>query len=148
MNTLWSSIGVIGGTGVLSYLAAGRTAKDGDAKGKLTFRLSIDGKGSLIGDVRLLGGVLTLGAAAMAKDGDTKKVLGVISLVSFASLFTTELIRMKLVKANDTSVAAKLPVFPSFAWANSASYGALPGPQGNASFNGAPSYQGAGWAGR
>ena len=152
MNT-WSAVGIIGGTGVLSYIAAGRKSEKGGSQ--LTFRLSLDKGNSLLGDVRLLGGALTLGGMYLAKDADTKKTLGIISLVSFASLFTTELVRIRLNKEKTPNVVEKLPVFPQFSWMKPAegqafsgpSYGALPGPQGQASY---ASYQpvGAGWAAR
>lgn len=145
MNT-WSAVGVVGGTGVLSYIASGRKTADG----KLSFRLSLDKAGSLVGDVRLLGGALTLGAMYLAKGADTKRALGVISLVSFASLFTTELIRMKLKKEAPDTVAQKLPVFPQFSWlkvgkGEPLSYGALPN---NGQASGAYQPVGAGWATR
>ena len=147
MNT-WSAVGVVGGTGVLSYIASGRKTADG----KLSFRLSLDKAGSLVGDVRLLGGALTLGAMYMAKGADTKRALGVISLVSFASLFTTELIRMKLQKEAPDTVAQKLPIFPQYSWMKRADgsfvgggYGALPN---NGQASGAYQPVGAGWAQR
>jgi hypothetical protein len=146
MMDSWSALGVVGGGAALSYIAAGRkTAKEG---GEKTFRLSLDKGGSLVGDVRFLGGLLTLGGMYMAKEAGTKKALGVISLASFASLAITEAIRMRLKKDGTVKVADKLPVFPSFAWAEKAQYGALPGP--NASYGNAGSYAGAnaGWASR
>lgn len=149
MMDSWSGVGVIVGGGALSYIAAGRkTSKEG---GEATFRLSLDKGNSLVGDVRLLGGLLTFGAMHMAKDSGTKKVLGVISLASFASLAITEAIRMRLKKDNggQVKVANQLPVFPTFAWAQNAQYGALPGPSGT-TYGGAyaPANAGAGWATR
>jgi len=142
----WSALGVIGGGAALSYIAAGRkTSKEG---GETTFRLSLDKGGSLVGDVRFLGGFLTMGAMYMAKDAGTKKTLGLISLASFTSLAITEAIRMRLKKDGTVKVADKLPVFPSFSWAQNASYGALPGPSGNAAYGNAYAPTSAGWASR
>ena len=69
MNTLWSSIGVIGGTGVLSYLAAGRKAKDG---------VRLLGKGDLKTQLNLEVAYATDAAVELVKKaGGSVKVLGV-----------------------------------------------------------------------
>ena len=95
MFDAWSGIATIGGAGVLSYLAAGQETKEG---GVPTLRLSLDKGGSLLGDVRLLGGAVTGLAAAYVGSGSAKKVLSGVAFASFASLFCTELVRIRLVK--------------------------------------------------
>ena len=113
----------VAGTGALGYLAAGR-----EVNGKPTLRLSLDKNHSLITDVRVLGGILSLVGAWMLKNQSAKKVLGYTAAASFASVATTEAIRYKW-RGEGSPVAQGLPLIPK--------YGALPGPQRQ------PDYQGA-----
>lgn len=135
MYDAWTAVGVGGGSAALSWLAAGQTV----GNDQHTLRLSIDKSGSLLGDVRLLGGALTW-VASMYTSGNTKKGLQTVSAAAFLSLLQTELIRMRLAKnGGNVKIAEKLPV-ASFA------YGALPGPNAQQQQN-AYAPQGA-WAGR
>jgi hypothetical protein len=112
MFDAWTGLATIGGTGALSYLAAGgKTAGD-----EATLRLSLDKGGSLLGDVRLLGGVLTLLGSYWLKGEAVRKTLGVITVASFGSLLSTELIRVRL--RGRAGVAARLPFAPSIAYGN------------------------------
>ena len=120
MFDAWTTLGTIGGAGALSYLAAGQKNKE---SGKPLLRLSIDKKGSMIGDVRLLGGTVTALAAYYVSNQQAKRALMTISLASFASLVCTELVRVRLVKDN---LVEKAPLAPF----GNPSFGALPGPAG------------------
>lgn len=123
----WSGIVTLGGAGALSYLAAGQVNKEqGD---KPTLRLSLDKGGSLLGDVRLLGGALSAGASYYLASGDTKKVLSGVALASFASLICTELVRYrfaKFTKEGKSTQIAEAKILPAVF----SQYGALPGPAG------------------
>jgi hypothetical protein len=127
MFDAWAIAGVGGGSAALTYLACGwKQTKDG----KQCMRLSLDEGCSLLGDVRLLGGIGT-GIASMYVGGaDTKKALQTVCAASLLSLVQTEVIRWRLAKQGNTGVAEKLPIFPSvFQKATEGAYGALPGPQ-------------------
>jgi hypothetical protein len=121
MLDTWTSVGTVVGAGALSYLAAGQKI---EGKGN-TLRLSIDGSGSLLGDVRLLGGMAAVGATYFVEGAKAKAVLKATAAASLASLFVTEIVRYRLAKSGG-QVARDLPVFPSMpSW----NYGALPAPQ-------------------
>lgn len=135
MYDAWTMVGVGGGSAALSWLAAGR-----ETNGENTLRLSLDKSGSLLGDVRLLGGALTW-IASMYTTGQTKKAMQTVSAAAFFSLLQTELIRMRLAKQGQVRIAQKLPLAPGV------SFGALPGPNAAAQNQHAYAPQGA-WAGR
>lgn len=88
-------IGAVVGAGALSYFAAGRK-KDGSAP---TLRMSLDKSGSLVGDVRFLGGVACAAASRMkGLSGSTRKTLETVATASMASLVSTEAVRYQLMK--------------------------------------------------
>lgn len=118
MFSTYSSVATIAGAGALSYLAAA-PGRDG---AKPTLRFSLDKNNSLLGDVRLLGGVLMTGAAMWAKEEKTKKTCAIIALASFGSLAVTEAIRYRYVRAG---IIEKAPLMPTF---GNPSFGALNGP--------------------
>lgn len=122
MFDAWNAAGVGAGAVALSYLAAGRKVGGSDAS---SLRLSLDKGGSLIGDVRVLGGFLAWGAS-MYTGGSTKRALQVIALASGLSVLTTEALRWQLGRTGTRVQQGIGPVFPSF--------GALPGGQGQRSY--------------
>lgn len=128
MFDAWTLAGVGGGALALNYLAAGRKVGGSDA---VSLRLTLAKDGSLLSDVRVLGGLLAFGAS-MYCHGTTRKALQVIAGASAVSVLTTEAIRFQLGRSGNR-VAGALPVFPSF---------------GATGATGAKSYQrqGAGWA--
>jgi hypothetical protein len=133
MFDAWTIAGVGGGSAALTYLAAGRKLENGQH----TFRLSLDKSGSLLGDVRLLGGALTWLTSMYVKNTTTKKTLQTVTAASMLSLVQTELIRWRLKQDGGTcQIAGELPFAPSM------SFGALSGNQ-----QGAYAQQGA-WAHR
>jgi hypothetical protein len=108
----WTIAGVAGGSAALSYLATGWKQVDG----KQTLRLSLDGSGSLLGDVRVLGGALTAVAAWYMKGEGSKKTrhtLQAVAAASFLSVLQTEVVRWRLNRANVADVAKDLPLFPT-----------------------------------
>jgi len=121
MNSTWTALGAIAGTGALAYLAAGRETAKGSKQS--TLRLSLDKEHSLITDVRLLGGAATLLASMFVKEGSARNMLRLIAVGSGASLLTTELIRWRLNK-DQMQVSGKLPLMPGKI--GQASFGALP----------------------
>lgn len=131
MYDAWTMVGVGGGSAALTWLAAGRTTDKGN-----TLRLSLDKGGSLLGDVRLLGGGLAW-VASMYTKGKTKAAMQTVAAASIFSLAQTEIIRMRLAKVGNVRIPNDLPLAPPM------SFGALPGP--NAQQYNAP--QGA-WAHR
>lgn len=124
--------GLAGGSTVLTYLAARNKTKDTK---KHTFRLSLDSNNSLIGDVRVLGGLICAGAS-MYTSGDTKATLRTIAFASALSVLATEVVRYNL--KGTGCVEDTLPIFPV--------YGALPGPTPGAQYG--AQHQHAGWAAR
>lgn len=132
----WSLVGVGGGSVGLTYLATNWRTVDG----KTTLRLSLDKNGSLLGDVRLLGGGLAL-LTSMYTKGGTKKALQTAAAASLFSLAQTEVVRWRLARVNggNVQIAQKLPVADF-------SFGALPGPSQQAQY-GMHQPQGA-WANR
>jgi hypothetical protein len=120
----WSALGTIGGSGVLSYLAAGKR-KDATEN---AMRLSLKDD-SLLLDVRLLGGLLMGGASFFVKNSDARNVLQISSVAMLSSLATTEVIRWKLAKEGTPGIAKKADFFPNMDWTKKVGYGALPGPQ-------------------
>jgi hypothetical protein len=136
MFDAWSLVGVGGGSAALTYLATNWR----EVGGKTTLRLSLDKNGSLLGDVRLIGGGLAW-VTSMYTKGQTKKALQTAAAASLFSLAQTEIVRWRLSKVNNGNVqiAEKLPVADF-------SFGALPGPTGQAQY-GVHQPQGA-WANR
>ncbi len=121
MFDAWNLVGVGGGAAALTYLATNWRKGPGE---KPTLRLSLDASGSLIGDVRFLGGGLSW-IASMYTSGQTKKVLQTAAAASLFSLVQTEIVRMRL--AQTGNAASGLPIFPKTDW----SFGALGGPTQN-----------------
>lgn len=115
----WSTLGVIGGGGALTYLAV-RPDKSGSKKTALRLSLKDD---SLLLDVRLLGGVLTGVGSYWVKNQDAKKVMETVAVASFASLLSTEIVRWKMAK-DGYSIGSGYKYIPS--WEG---YGAAPAPQ-------------------
>lgn len=105
------AVGGVGGAAALTYIAAGR--KFG-GEGQTALRLSLDTKnGSLLGDVRVIGGGLAYLASRYAT-GDTRKALETIAWASGISVLLTEVVRFSL-NRNQLSVAkGKIPMFPTF----------------------------------
>jgi len=128
MYDAWSIAATGGGAAALTYLASGW--KQMDRGGEKTLRLSLDKNHSLLGDVRLLGGLGTGLASMYVKGAGTKKALQVVSVASLLSLGMTEIVRWQLARQGVAGIAQKLPVFPAL-WqkAGDVNYGALPGPQ-------------------
>lgn len=120
MFDAWTIAGVGGGAAALTFLAAGRE-RDGQA-GVRTLRLSLDKDGSLLGDVRLLGGGLAW-LTSMYTSGDTKKTLQVIATASLLSLGMTEIVRFRLAQTGQPVTVPKGNFMPS--WGQNA-FGALP----------------------
>lgn len=119
MYDAWSIVGVGGGSAALTYLAS--NWRD-TANGETTLRLSLDKSGSLLGDVRFLGGGLAW-LASMYTGGTTKRTLETVAAASLFSLAQTEIIRMRLAqKQGPVRIAGSLPLAPSY------SFGALPAP--------------------
>jgi uncharacterized membrane protein YeaQ/YmgE (transglycosylase-associated protein family) len=116
----WNGAFAIAGAGALSYLAAGQRQI---VDKKATLRLSLDSSGSLLTDVRLLGGVAAWIASGWASSEKNKSTLSTIAAASIGSLVVTEIVRMQLVKQQAegkiTGVAGQLPFAPNW------SYGAL-----------------------
>ena len=114
MFDAWNVVGVGGGSAVLTYLATGPNQTH---NGKPTFRLSLDKKSaSLVGDVRVLGGLLS-GFASMYTKGTTKRTLRVVTAASFLSLVQTEIMRYRVAGA-----AKGLPIFPAYGATATASH--------------------------
>ncbi len=107
MFDAWTAVGVGGGMAALSYLAAGRKVDDAS-----TLRLSIDKNSSLIGDVRVLGGIGCF-VASMWATGDAKRALQMIAAASALSVIATEVVRGRLAKSGGR-VAGELPYFPEY----------------------------------
>lgn len=105
----WHDVGIVAGTGALSYLAAG-TGKNLE---QTDLRLSLDKGRSLVGDVRFLGGMLA-GVASMSKrvDADTKQTLQAVATASLGSLASTEAVRYRLIRANVLTQGGR--IFPQF----------------------------------
>jgi hypothetical protein len=120
MFDAWTIAGVGGGSAALTYIAAGRKLENGEH----TFRISLDKSGSLLGDVRLLGGALTWLTSMYVKNATTKKTLQTVTAASVLSLVQTEMIRWRLKQSGGTCrIAGELPLAPSM------SFGALPNNQ-------------------
>lgn len=117
MYDAWTMVGVGGGSAALTWLAAGRATPNGEH----TLRLSLDKSGSLLGDVRFLGGALAW-IASMYTGGQTKRAMQTVAAASIFSLAQTEIVRMRLAKSGSVRVAGNLPLGPGIA------FGALPGP--------------------
>lgn len=114
MFSTWHNVAGVAGAGALSYLAAA-PAKDG---GKPSLRLSLTKDDALLTDVRLLGGLVTAGAAMYVDGADTKKTLAVVALASFASLFCTEAVRYRFSRP-EMGLVREAKIMPS------ANFGAL-----------------------
>lgn len=123
MFDAWNLVGVGGGSAALTWLAAGPHA------GGNTLRLSLDKSGSLLGDVRVIGGALCW-LASMYTKGNTKKALRTATAAMALSVTQTEVIRMQQTRSKAGPVKADLPYFPS--------YGAIGGPTHTASHQKAP----------
>ena len=122
MFDAWNLVGVGGGSAALTYLA---TNWKPSADGKTTLRLSLDKSGSLMTDVRLLGGGLAW-LTSMYTKGQTRKVLQTTAAASLFSLAQTEIVRWRLgqlqSKGEFNGIATNLPIMDM-------KFGALPGPQ-------------------
>ena len=81
MYDAWTVAGVGIGSGALTWLAAGRATPSGEH----TLRLSLDKNGSLLGDVRFLGGTLAW-VASMYTKGQTKTAMQTVAAASLFSL--------------------------------------------------------------
>ena len=118
MFNAWTIAGVGGGSAALTYIAAGRKL---ETTGEHTFRLSLDKSGSLLGDVRLLGGALTWLTSMYVKNEATKKTLQTVTAASLLSLAQTEVIRWRLKQdGGSAKIAGELPLAPKTV------FGALP----------------------
>ena len=133
MFDAWNLIGIGGGSAALTWLAAGEH-KQGN-----TLRLSLDNSGSLVSDIRFIGAA-GFGLASMyVKGARTKKALKTGAAAMGLSLVLTELVRMRQSSKQLGQIKGDLPIFPK------GTYGALPGPSANRTYQNAP--QGA-WAQR
>jgi hypothetical protein len=108
MFDAWTIAGTVGGAAALTYLAGGSWRS---LDGKKTLRLSLDKDGSLLGDVRLLGGALAALTSMYVKGPDTKKTLQAVAAASFISLVHTEILRYRIAKDN-AGIAGPLPILP------------------------------------
>lgn len=129
MFDAWNLVGIGGGSAALTWLAAGQNRRGN------TMRLSLDKGGSLVGDVRFLGGGLAA-LASMYTKGNTSKALKTVAAASALSLVQTEIVRMQQLKAGAQIAPGRW--FPSYG-AN-----ALPG-AGNRNYQSSPANA---WAGR
>ena len=109
MYNAWSYLGISAGTGGLAYLTASRTVN-----GKHTLRLSLDKSGSLLADVRVIGGVGCLLASYLTRNSTAKSALRTIAGVAGLSVLTTEVIRMQLSKDAGSNVSGDVRLFPAY----------------------------------
>jgi len=96
MYNAYATIGVLAGSGAMTYLAA-NPAKE-------SLRLTIGESNALIYDVRFIGGtVCGLASMFLVKSKKAKGLLGLTSFAAFSSLVSTEVVRWR---ANSAAVKA------------------------------------------
>ena len=111
MFNAWNGVATIAGSGALSYLAAGH----GKGEAKTDLRLSLDKSGSLVGDVRFIGGVAAGLVARWGRlNARTRGVLDATAFASLSSLASTEAIRYRL-KGTGAIDEGKGGIFPRIA---------------------------------
>tara|TARA_R110000824_G_scaffold400042_2_gene606715 strand:+ start:2200 stop:2568 length:369 start_codon:yes stop_codon:yes gene_type:complete len=94
MYNAYATIGVLAGSGAMTYLAANPNKK--------TLRLTIGSNNALIYDVRFIGGtVCGLASMFLVKSRNAKSLLGLTSFAAFSSLVSTEVVRWRANAASD-----------------------------------------------
>ena len=94
MYNAYHTIGVMAGSGALTYLAAGKNKSD-----QVTLRLTVNGSDKLLYDVRFIGGsVCALASMFLVKGKNAKNLLNMTSFAAFTSLISTEIVKMRLAK--------------------------------------------------
>ena len=92
MYNAYATIGVLAGSGAMTYLAANPS--------KGTLRLTVGKSNALIYDVRFIGGtVCGLASMFLVKSKNAKGLLGLTSFAAFSSLISTEVVRWRANKA-------------------------------------------------
>jgi hypothetical protein len=90
MFNAYATIGVLAGSGAMTYLAANPN------KTPETLRLTVGSSNALIYDVRFIGGtVCGLASMFLVKGKNAKNLLGLTSFAAFSSLISTEVIRWR-----------------------------------------------------
>jgi hypothetical protein len=100
MYNAYHTIGVMAGSGALTYLASGKNKND-----QTTLRLTLGESNALIYDVRFIGGsVCALASMFLVKGKNAKSLLNMTSFAAFTSLISTEIVKMRLSKEGAVSI--------------------------------------------